>query len=113
MKPSISEKISNSMAENGFFERLGINRLPDDRKEQVIHSAINTVLDMFLLKIGDMLGEEELKQVVDLLDLKKEEEAIDMLSIKIPNLDELLLVSVVEYQQEIESQYSEATQKQG
>ena len=54
-----------------FFAELGLENLPDDRKQQMLDTALDTILDRILLRVAPVLTEQD-QQMIENLEQKKD-----------------------------------------
>ena len=91
-----------------FFTELNLQNLPDDRKQVMMDTAIDTIMDRIFLRIAPVLTE---KDQLTLEDLEKKNNAPDemlsyLLSV-IPNFAELVKEEVYTYKFQLKTQMAE------
>ncbi len=75
----------------GLEDMLQISVLPDAEKEEIITTLSQNILTRTNLAIASILSEEEAKEMNELLEGGKLEEAMNLLSDKHPELDDTVV----------------------
>ena len=80
----------------GLEDMLQISVLPDAEKEEIITTLSQNILTRTNLAIASILSEEEAKEMNELLEGGKLEEAMNLLSDKHPELDDTVVAIIKE-----------------
>lgn len=88
-----------------LFEELHLQNLPADKKEEMLNTMIDTVMDRIFLRIEPELSEEAKKKLDELeTNSAPEQEIIQLLVSSVPNLDAIAQEEINKYKEELKLQ---------
>jgi hypothetical protein len=77
------------LIEGDIFELLGLQNLSEEEKEDIMAKIIEGLQSRVVLRIDDLVGEEDRKKFYDLLDQSKDEEINSFLASKNINVPQI------------------------
>jgi hypothetical protein len=84
-----------------LIKELGFDYLSLEKQEELVTEMNGIVYDRVILKILEMITDEEAINLSKLMEEKKEKEAKDFIMKKIPEFDKILKQEEFNFQQEI------------
>jgi hypothetical protein len=90
---------------DGFFKDLGMENLPQDRKDSMVQVMMETVLDRVFLRIEPSLTDQD-RITLETLSTQPDGQNLSLgyIMTKVPNLDQIATEEIANYRQEMKAQ---------
>lgn len=92
----------DTILQNSIVEELGLQNLPEDKKEEVFAKMGDVLFKRILLETLEILNEEDQKNFGEMIDTKKSaEEVEEFLKSKIENYEEFIKKVTDDFKKEL------------
>jgi len=104
----------DTILQNSIIEELGLQSLPEDKKEEVSAKMGDVLFKRILLETLEILSEEDQKKFGEMIDTKKSaEEVEEFLKSKIEDYEEFIKKVTDDFRKELAGMKEEELEKAG
>jgi hypothetical protein len=90
---------TNDLLNENIIGLLGLESLPDNEKQAMLEKMTELIQKRLMLRVMDVLSEEDAKQMADVE--KNPQEILALIAEKVPNFEDLVKEEVVKLKEEM------------
>ncbi len=92
---------SQQLVEEDIFEILGLDKMPEKDQDELRMRMLDVVNNRVLLRIGDILSDEEMKEFEKVLDSNDDQKVRDFLTGKKIDISKLIVEETLVFKSEL------------
>lgn len=99
-----TNNLISQQAQQDFLQQLGLNELPQERKQQLLAKMINVVMSRLMNRITAILTDQDAQALEKLVDTDKTGLAVnEFIMSRVPNFQGLLIEEIEKFKAEMQT----------